>query len=120
MGAGLALEFKRRFPLMFTDYQNACASGDLNIGKLLWYQMPHSNKYILCFPTKYQIYANSTLKYIEAGLQQFVLDIDDFNVVKVVAWPMLGCGRGGLNWLDVLPVMKRYLEPMLITNIVVK
>ena len=37
MGAGIALEYKRRFPEMYEEYNNLCTSGQLKIGKLyLW------------------------------------------------------------------------------------
>ena len=40
MGAGIALEFKLRFPDMFSKYQNFCKSGALDIGKL-WFELPN-------------------------------------------------------------------------------
>ncbi|KAL1029109.1 macro domain-containing protein [Haemophilus influenzae] len=55
MGAGIALEFKIRFPEMFKKYKEFCDNGSLDIGKLWIYSI--SNKKfgfnrILSFPTK--------------------------------------------------------------------
>jgi O-acetyl-ADP-ribose deacetylase (regulator of RNase III) len=37
MGAGIALEFKRRFPTMFADYRGRCRRGEVRLGRpYLW------------------------------------------------------------------------------------
>ena len=50
MGKGIAREFKRIYPEMFTAYRGLCESGDLQIGRLHVWRTP--NKMILNFPTK--------------------------------------------------------------------
>jgi O-acetyl-ADP-ribose deacetylase (regulator of RNase III) len=53
MGAGLALEFKRRFPAAFVDYQAACKSGSLRIGKVhVSITSGEPERYVIHFPTK--------------------------------------------------------------------
>ena len=32
--------------------------------------------------------------------------------ITSIAFPALGCGHGGLNWNDVKPLMKKYLEDL--------
>lgn len=34
MGKGIALQFKRRYPEMFTAYEKACKRGEVTIGKM--------------------------------------------------------------------------------------
>lgn len=108
MGAGLALEFKRKFPVMFISYKASCARGDLRVGKLYCWRSFNDKNFILCFPTK-DFYARpSNLLYIRAGLTEFVR-IYRFLGIDSVAFPMLGCGLGGLDRGEVREIMDEYL-----------
>ena len=50
MGAGIALEYKRRYPDMFDEYKLNCLNGNLKIGDLhIWKK---SSPWVLNFPTK--------------------------------------------------------------------
>jgi len=107
MGKGLAKEFKRLYPEMFKTYQKFCEEGLLTVGKLQIYKTP--NKWILNFPTKANWRHPSKIEYIEHGLQKFVENYERLGI-KSVAFPMLGCGNGGLSWDDeVKPLMEKYL-----------
>lgn len=112
MGKGLALEFKQRYPENFEHYQEACESGQLQIGKLLVFKtgklMP---QYIINFPTKKHWRSKSKLEYIEQGLEDLV-EIIRTEQIKSIAIPPLGCGLGGLKWRDVKPLIQKYLEPL--------
>lgn len=107
MGKGIAAEFKLRFPAMFTAYQSACQQRLLTVGKLQVYRSPH--KWVLNFPTKEHWRNPSQLAWIEAGLEKFVASYTAQGITSV-AFPMLGCGNGQLDWHDVKPVMERYLQ----------
>ena len=56
MGAGLALEFKKRYPAMFAKYRGACKAGHMALGFV--YVIPVERKpssqidYVIQFPTK--------------------------------------------------------------------
>ena len=109
MGKGIALEFKNRYPEMFRRYQELCESNQLDIGRLfLWRK---SEKWVLLFPTKKHWRNPSKLEYIESGLQKFVENWDKLGA-ETVAFPRLGCGNGGLDWVDVKPLMEKYLKPL--------
>ncbi|MCA9682970.1 MAG: macro domain-containing protein [Myxococcales bacterium] len=109
MGKGLAQEFKRRYPTMFTRYQEHCKSGSLTIGKLYLYRSP--NKWVLNFPTKQHWKNPSEIEWIEAGLQKFVAEYEEQGISSV-SFPQLGCGNGGLDWAEVKPLMDHYLQPL--------
>lgn len=110
MGKGLAKQFKIRFPLMFEAYKVACDSQDLAIGRLHLYQA--DDKWVLNFPTKAHWRAQSRLEYIEAGLERFI-KIYREEGIHSIAFPMLGCGLGGLDWeIEVKPLMERYLKDL--------
>jgi O-acetyl-ADP-ribose deacetylase (regulator of RNase III) len=108
MGKGLAKEFKRIYPDMFKSYQDYCENGLLTLGKLQLYKTP--NKWVLNFPTKANWRNPSKLEYIEQGLQKFVDHYERLGI-KSIAFPMLGCGNGGLSWeKEVKPLMEKYLK----------
>lgn len=106
MGAGLALEFKRRYPAMFDAYRRNCASGLLDVGSLQLHKSPE--KWVLNFPTKRHWRDPSRLEWIDAGLAKFVATYAARGI-ESVSLPMLGCGLGGLRWDDVRPLMERHI-----------
>ena len=108
MGAGIALEYKRRFPEMFYEYNNLCTSGKLKIGKLhLW---KNDNPWILNFPTKIHYSNPSKLDFIYKGLIEFTESYKSLGITSI-AFPQLGTQLGGLSWEDsVKPLMYKHLE----------
>lgn len=107
MGKGVALEFKKRYPDMFSAYKMLCEEQKLKIGSLfLWKK---SEKWVLLFPTKAHWRNPSRLEYIEQGLMKFRENWDKFGADSI-AFPRLGCGNGNLNWDDVRPLMEKYLK----------
>ena len=108
MGGGLALEFRRRFPEMFQDYVQRCRSGEVRIGKPYVWQN-QSGQSVLNFPTKDDWRDPSRLVYVAEGLRYLV---DHYQVmgIKSLAVPALGCGLGGLEWSEVMPLMERELS----------
>lgn len=111
MGKGIAAEFKRRYPEMYEAYRGFCEQRLLAVGKLQLYRSP--NKWVLNFPTKEDWRRPSKLEWIELGLKKFVSTYTDQGITSI-AFPMLGCGNGQLQWDDVRPVMERYLKPLTI------
>ena len=109
MGKGLALEFKKKYPITFDKYKQACNNHSFDIGKLMLCH--ENNKSILLFPTKRDWRDPSKIEYIEEGLQKFVSAYESRGIYSA-AFPMLGCGLGGLEISEVLPLMKKYLGPL--------
>jgi len=104
MGKGLALEFKQKYPKVFSDYEHMCRRGDLKPGVLHTYQL-EDGKWVVNFPTKTAWRQPSKIEYIRSGLpvlSEFVL----LNAIASIAIPALGCGLGGLSWSSV----KREIE----------
>lgn len=108
MGKGLALEFKRRWPSMFAEYQQVCKTGECRIGRpwICWGTRP----IIVCFPTKDSWRSPSQLSYIEDGLQVMTSFIP--HSIHSMAFPKLGVGNGGLTWEEVQPVIEKYLSEL--------
>lgn len=107
MGAGIALEFKKRFPEMFEDYKKRCADGKVKIGEPYIFQENGIN--ILNFPTKNHWKMLSKLSYITKGLDWFAEHYEEYGIDSI-AFPALGCGCGGLEWGIIYPIMHQKLR----------
>lgn len=105
-GAGLALQFKRRYPLMQQAFKRRCDDG-FGIGDLFFWSSGREK--IVCFPTKEHWVQPSSLTFIEMGLETFCREYKEHGVTEA-AFPALGCGFGGLEWDEVRPVMERTLR----------
>ncbi|MEW6273943.1 MAG: macro domain-containing protein [Bacillota bacterium] len=108
MGKGLALEFKRRFPDMFKDYQERCARREVRMGRPYLYK-PLLPPWILNFPTKEHWRSVSRLKDIVQGLEYLLAHYKEWGITSL-AVPPLGCGQGQLEWRIVGPTLYRYLS----------
>ncbi|MDO9034057.1 MAG: macro domain-containing protein [Methanoregula sp.] len=106
MGKGVALQFKIAYPQMFKEYQKACKLGQVQTGRMLVYQNNaiSNPKFIINFPTKQHWKQDSKIEFIREGLVSLV-DVINSNKIKSIALPPLGCGMGGLNWIEVLPLI---------------
>jgi O-acetyl-ADP-ribose deacetylase (regulator of RNase III) len=108
MGKGVALEFKRRFPEMFADYQRRCQAGDVRLGEpYLWRGLVEP--WVINFPTKDHWRSVSKLADIERGLVYLAEHIAEWSVTSL-AVPPLGAGSGGLDWATIGPTIYRHLE----------
>lgn len=95
MGKGLALDFKRRYPRMFVSYEALCRSHALKPGEPCLFFSSDNTPDILLFPTKDDWRNPSRLEWIDKGLQWFAGNYSAYDI-KSVAFPLLGCGNGGL------------------------
>ncbi len=108
MGAGIALEFKERFPDMYEDYVKRCNRSEVKLGKPYLYPrlFPPS---ILNFPTKEHWRSVSRLADIIQGLEDLEKNYKEWSIASL-AVPPLGCGQGQLEWRVVGPTLYRYLS----------
>lgn len=112
MGAGVALAFKHRYPMMYDEYVDQCNKGLIKPGvPTVWSQEDLTLKKIeiINFPTKSHWKKKSEYTYISDGLEwlsNYLLDKKD----KVVTLPALGCGHGGLEWEKVKEMIINYLD----------
>lgn len=109
MGAGLALEFKRRYPDLLVAYQEACRQKECRVGRLFLFKT--QERWILNFPTKHHYSTPSQKTYIAAGLNDFVRRYRSWGITSA-AFPALGCGLGGLTWKEIRPLMVEKLSPL--------
>lgn len=111
MGRGVALQFKNMFPENFTAYATACDRGEVQPGRMFVYETGEltNPKYIINFPTKRHWRGKSRIEDIKSGLQALREEIVQRNI-RSVAVPPLGSGLGGLNWVDVRPLIITALD----------
>ncbi len=120
MGAGLAKQFRERFPKMFEDYRRACKEGKVYIkvenGKIRY--RPHvyleESFIILNLPTKTHWKLPSRYEYVIAGLRWIRVNYEKLSKllrkpIRKIAMPFLGCGCGGLSRRKVLELIIREL-----------
>lgn len=101
-GAGLALQFKQRFPESYNQYRQYCFDGKMRPGEVLISQ--EKNIFVIHFPTKQDWRDPSQLEWIERGLGNLIAQVNSRQIPSI-AIPSLGCGLGGLNWSDVRPLI---------------
>lgn len=106
MGAGIALEFRLRYPDMFAQYVQLCADGRLDVGRLWVYKAPE--RWVLNFPTKKHWKYPSKPQYLHQGLEKFVTTYEARGVTSA-AFPLLGASHGGLAPEESLAIMQHYL-----------
>lgn len=109
MGAGLAKQFKERYPQMFIRYKKFCDNGQLSIGNL-WLYQAKSLPWVLCMPTKRDWRQPSRPEWVDLGIKKLA---DNYKRLDIhsIAIPKLGAGLGGLDFdLDVYPSIEFHLE----------
>lgn len=111
MGKGLALQFKKTFPLNYKLYKKACENKYIQIGRpFLTFD---SGKIIINFPTKVDWKNPSKYDFIIKGLETLKKQIEIFDI-KSIAIPALGVGNGGLEWPKVKQIIEDKLKDLTI------
>ncbi len=110
MGKGIALEFKKRFPDMYADYEDRCKRKEVKLGKPYLFNrlIP---PWILLFPTKEHWRSVSSLPAIEKGLFHLKANYKKWGITSI-AVPPLGCGLGELEWNIVGPTLYKHLKEL--------
>ena len=134
MGAGLAREFRERFPLMYVDYQIRCEREEVRLGCPYVWRNPSGpwvtdgsrlagasssrgnlvggcGSLVLNFPTKGDPGEPSRLGPIREGLEFVAAHAVVWGITSL-AVPALGCGLGRLAWSDVRPLIVRALSAL--------
>ena len=110
MGKGIALEFKKRFPDMYSDYLQKCERKTVHPGIPYIYERLIDPQ-IVNFPTKGHWKSVSKLADIERGMKRLVGHYKAWGITSI-AIPPLGCGNGQLEWGAVGPIIYKYGSQM--------
>lgn len=93
MGAGIALEFKKRYPTMFEDYKLQCQRKLIKPGDCYVYYDDEHHVYLLGLAVKNDWRYWATLEWMESSIKSLKLVILE-NDIKSVNMPLL-CGMNG-------------------------
>jgi ribA/ribD-fused uncharacterized protein len=105
MGAGVAVEFRRRAPDMYQEYRRRCHHGQLQPGELfLWTK---TNPWILNLATQ-DTSGGARPEYVEACLQRLAADYTPLGITSL-GMPRIAAGLGGLPWEQVRDLIERLL-----------
>ena len=107
MGAGIALEYRLRYPEMHDKYVQLCVENKIDIGVLWVYKSP--DRWILNFPTKKHWKYPSKKEYLRAGLDKFLNTYKE-KKINSIAFPLLGADKGGIPQDESLRIMTAFLE----------
>lgn len=120
MGRGIALQFKKRYSDNFKAYKRACKQGEVKPGLMHIFDNGFllQPRYIINFPTKRHWRGASRIEDIYSGLTDLARQIEKLNITSI-AIPPLGCGLGGLNWVDVRNIIIRTLSELPDVEIIV-
>ena len=118
MGAGLAKQFKTRYPDNFQAYQEACRQDEIQPGRVFAFDRGPGKRprYIFNFPTKRHWRDASRMSDIRTGMEDLVKQLEARPNINHVGIPALGCGWGGLRWVDVSREIENALEQITSVN----
>jgi O-acetyl-ADP-ribose deacetylase (regulator of RNase III) len=102
MAAGVAGQFKKRWPAMFAEYQALCAAKRLPLGDVFPWIGEDVTIYNLAIQRNWR--EKAKVAALSSSLQKMVALAAAAGITKV-ATPRLGAGLGGLEWLRVRRVL---------------
>lgn len=104
MGAGIAVQFRTRFPIMYYIYTELCADGTMVPGSVL--TDANSTPVVYNIASQDLPGPHARLEWLEEGLRTALADAHSRGLDRV-ALPLIGCGIGGLDEADVVPLMQQ-------------
>ena len=103
MGAGIAIEFKRRWPRMFEEYAARCADGRFGLGDVFtWTDDKGVTIYNLGTQAHWR--KKSQIPALAKALRKMV-ELAAAAGIERVGLPRIGAGLGGLDWMRVKRVL---------------
>lgn len=104
MGKGIALQFRSKYPEMYSEYKAMCKNGIYKPGDVFDYNYGDGHIYDLGTQATWRTKAR--IEYIERSVKAMLDLAVRENVVKI-ALPAIGAGLGGLKWDEVKDVLNR-------------
>lgn len=104
MGAGIARQFRRRWPAMYEHYRQACLSGRLQLGMMAsWIVAP--SPVIFSLATQDRPGPHARLDAIGQAVEAMLAHAE-WRQLSAIGIPRIGAGIGGLAWTDVRKVLE--------------
>ena len=106
MGAGIAREFKRRYPRMFKEYKRRCHGGLFVPGG--HYLHKESSPWVLNLATQDAV-GGAQIEFVEHCLSEFTEYYEEEGITSL-AMPRIAAGLGGLDWKEVKALIDEILS----------
>jgi O-acetyl-ADP-ribose deacetylase (regulator of RNase III) len=102
MGAGIAIEFKRRWPRMFDEYRARCEDGRFGLGDVFpWTEGEHT---IFNLGMQEHWKKKAQIPALVRSLEK-MSELATHAGIARVGLPRIGAGLGGLDWTRVKKVL---------------
>lgn len=119
MGAGIAVQFRKRYPKMFEDYRARCMNGSFGIGSCFAWDAP-DGKVIYNLGTQKYPGPCARLEDIRTALLTMLrMPTKKNQLIRTIALPRIGCGHGGLKWPDVKNIIEQTASGQNFTDLIV-
>lgn len=109
MGAGLAEQFRKKFPQNYKTYVEHCSNVTC-FNDYKYHAHKEKGKVIFNFASKEHFNKFSSLGYIRRSLINLVIFLEKNPTINSIAIPPVGCGLGGLSQKNVLHLIIYYLR----------
>lgn len=104
MGAGIAREFRRKWPGMFNEYSYLCRKDRLKPGMIHAWRSD-GGMVVYNLATQDQPGRHATLGAVRESVKAMT-DHAGFHGIAEIGMPRIGAGIGGLRWPDVADVVE--------------
>lgn len=104
MGAGIALIFKHRYPIMYNHYKLMCELDMLWVGDVMPWRTD-VDQYVFNIASQDLPGPHASLEALELGLMQAAVWAHELKLPSI-ALPRIGAGIGGLKWVDAKEVIE--------------
>jgi O-acetyl-ADP-ribose deacetylase (regulator of RNase III) len=104
MGAGIAVQFKKRWPAMYEEYRQRCSDGRFCPGDV--FAWAADDTMIFNLGTEKHWRTGATIDFIERSARNLVTACAERGITAV-GMPRIGAGYGGLAWPDVEAALLR-------------
>lgn len=108
LGAGLAKQFKIRYPGLLAPYKRACFNGTFSKKGYFLYTVDENRK-ILCLPSKQRWVEPSRIEWIDIALERITEHYKE-DGIESLSIPAIGCGLGELSYDEVHPLIVKYMS----------
>ena len=115
MGAGVAIEFKRRYPRMFEEYAARCADGRFGLGDV--FMWTEGDETVFNLGTQEHWRKKAQLPALAQALRKMV-ELAANGAIDRVGLPRIGAGLGGLDWMRVKRVLEEVGKETKVTLVV--
>jgi O-acetyl-ADP-ribose deacetylase (regulator of RNase III) len=108
MGAGIALEFKNRFPENYKNYLRWCKSGYLHPGGLMVLRIVNDpGPLVFNLASQDKPGPHAKYRWVASSVAKMLDEAENpEGKIKRIGIPQIGCGIGGLEWHHVRELLR--------------